>query len=302
MELLTVYQTKNRCYKKATAATHVGILMHSTGVVNRNVSRYVDAPERLGVNKYNNHWNSTAATKCMHSFIGYDINENIIVAETLPYEYACWGCGKGSKGSYNYNPTAHIQFEICQGSDTDSEYYWKVIAVAEEYCAYLCKKFGFTADDICSHTEAAAAGYASGHTDPEEWMKNFGDNMDAFRNRVRALLGQPIKEPTVSTIRPVVRKGDKNQYVREMQTLLKNYGYDLGSSGVDGSFGPATLTALKKFQKDVGLEVDGSCGPLTWAKLLSGKFYTITIESLTKNEAIGLKKEFVERGFTLREE
>ena len=36
LKLETVYQTKNRCYKAAKKADHIGILVHSTGVNNRN--------------------------------------------------------------------------------------------------------------------------------------------------------------------------------------------------------------------------------------------------------------------------
>lgn len=188
LRIETVYQTKNRCYQAAKPANHIGILVHSTGANNKNLKRYVDAPDLVGENQYDNHWNNSAADKCMHAFIGLDKSGEIMVIQTLPYDYACWGCGKGSKGSYNYNPTAHIQFEICQGSDTDADYYWEAIQAAEDYCVHLCKLFGWTADRITSHVEAHKAGYASNHSDPTSWMKNFGDDMNKFRSRVAALL------------------------------------------------------------------------------------------------------------------
>lgn len=184
----TVYQTKNPCYQKAQPADQIGILVHSTGANNKYLKRYVDAPELVGVNQYNNHWNSSKADKCIHAFIGLDINKEPMVIQTLPYEYACWGSGSGKKGSYNRNPTAHIQFEICEGSATDADYYWNVIKTAEEYCAHLCRQYGWTSKNITSHVEAAKAGYASNHADPNSWMKHFGDNMDKFRARVDALL------------------------------------------------------------------------------------------------------------------
>lgn len=194
----TVYQTKNPCYKKARPADQIGILVHSTGANNKYLKRYVDAPELVGANQYNNHWNSSKADKCMHAFIGLDINKEPMVIQTLPYEYACWGCGKGSKGSYNRNPTAHIQFEICEGSSTDADYYWNVIKTTEEYCAHLCRLYGWTSKNITSHVEASKAGYASNHADPNSWMKNFGDNMDKFRARVDALLNsEASQEPEI---------------------------------------------------------------------------------------------------------
>ena len=66
----------------------------------------------------------------------------------------------------------------------------------------------------------------------------------------------------------VLRKGDKGNVVKAMQILLAGNGCKCGTSGADGSFGPATLSALKKYQQKKNLEADGVCGPATWAKLL----------------------------------
>ena len=66
----------------------------------------------------------------------------------------------------------------------------------------------------------------------------------------------------------VLKNGAKGNDVKAMQTLLIGYGYSCGSSGADGSFGPATEKAVRAYQKAKGLSVDGSCGPKTWAKLL----------------------------------
>ena len=182
------WQTKNRCYQQARSADQTGILVHSTGAVNRQLRRYVDDEADLGRNAYGNHWNRASVSKCMHAFVGLDKDGEIAVVQTLPYAWACWGCGKGKNGSFNYDPTAHIQFEICQGSDTDSDYYHAAIEAAEAYCAELCRLYGWTAERIVSHREAARAGYAGNHGDPESWMRHFGDDMDAFRARVAARL------------------------------------------------------------------------------------------------------------------
>ena len=67
--------------------------------------------------------------------------------------------------------------------------------------------------------------------------------------------------------RPTLRKGSKGQSVSELQTVLMKLGYDLGPCGVDGDFGKATEAAVKRFQSDHRLTVDGICGPKTWAAL-----------------------------------
>lgn len=66
----------------------------------------------------------------------------------------------------------------------------------------------------------------------------------------------------------VLKKGAAGSAVKALQLLLIGYGYSCGSFGADGSFGPATDSAVRRFQKDAKLGVDGSVGPATWAKLL----------------------------------
>ncbi len=69
------------------------------------------------------------------------------------------------------------------------------------------------------------------------------------------------------------------------------FGYDLGKYGTDGKFGKATENAVKAFQRDQELTVDGIVGPATWAMLQKNaetrkvKLYTVTIPHLTRDQA-----------------
>lgn len=264
LTIIKVHQTKNRCYQQGRKVTHVGILVHSTGAVNRNLKRYVDAPEYLGENTNRNHWNSEKADKAMHAFIGYDKDEKIIVAETLPLTISCWGSGSGKNGSCN---RTHIQFEICQGSDTDAEYYHAAMDVAVKYCAHLCKERGWTPEDIISHKEAAEAGKASNHGDPDSWMKKFGDSMDDFRSRVGELLGvtvtvkepepKPEKtEPATSFTWYTVKKGDTLWQIAKKQLGNPNRHKEI-----------RTLNGLKSDKLMIGqrLKIPGKVTPSTSA-------------------------------------
>ena len=60
--------------------------------------------------------------------------------------------------------------------------------------------------------------------------------------------------------------------VKELQTMLIALGYDLGDWGADGDFGGDTQSALRQFQKDYHLVVDGIAGPDTLEALLGGVF------------------------------
>jgi hypothetical protein len=271
MDKLIIYdtpQTKNRCYIKARKMTPINILVHSSGANNPWIRRYVDAPEVLGVNKYGNHWNKASATKCMHAFIGKDINGDIAVAHTLPYNVASWGCGAGSKGSYNFDPVGHIQFEICEDNLKNEAYYRAVFEVAEKYCAMLCERFAFDPMRITSHKEAADLGWAYGHGDPVHWMDKFGDSMNQFRQRVAERMGRPIelvKAGDAPVTNPTLRLNDRGEAVRSLQTQLNQLGFNAGKA--DGIFGVMTQEAVKQFQWRNLLHTDGVVGAKTWAAL-----------------------------------
>ena len=67
----------------------------------------------------------------------------------------------------------------------------------------------------------------------------------------------------------VLKNGAKGDDVKAMQVLLEAAGCKgKMDSKKYGSFGSKTEAAVKQYQKKMGLEVDGSCGPKTWAKLL----------------------------------
>lgn len=59
--------------------------------------------------------------------------------------------------------------------------------------------------------------------------------------------------------------GAASSAVKGMQYLLRAHGHAIAA---DGSFGPATQAAVTAFQTDEGLPVDGTVGPITWARLV----------------------------------
>jgi peptidoglycan hydrolase-like protein with peptidoglycan-binding domain len=71
---------------------------------------------------------------------------------------------------------------------------------------------------------------------------------------------------TSSSSQPKLRQGDRGEAVRTLQKKLNNHGAGIS---VDGSFGPATKTAVRTFQASSGLKVDSVVGPKTWSKLYS---------------------------------
>ena len=74
--------------------------------------------------------------------------------------------------------------------------------------------------------------------------------------------------------------GSSGEEVKELQKSLNNMGYSLD---VDGKFGTKTQNAVKSYQKNNGLSVDGIVGNNTWASLLGS---SVKSSSNNENQAI----------------
>lgn len=72
----------------------------------------------------------------------------------------------------------------------------------------------------------------------------------------------------VSISFPTIRKNDTGTAVKVLQLALVAYEYNIGKYGADGEFGLDTENAVKRFQKNSGIEVDGIVGRDTWSKLM----------------------------------
>ena len=81
----------------------------------------------------------------------------------------------------------------------------------------------------------------------------------------------------------ILRKGCEGQDVKELQNILMGAGYELPKYGADGDFGNETLTAVKKFQTDNKLTVDGIVGKQTYAAL---EKYEKVVETPTKKMVV----------------
>ena len=148
MNLRKLILTENACYKAGRKITVKGIMVHSTGANNPNLKRYVGPDDGLlGKNQYGNHWNTYhpgGREVCVHAFIGKLADGTIATYQTLPWNHRGWHAG----GSAN---NTHIGFEICEDGLTDYTYFKKVYREAVELCAYLCKEYGLTEQNIICH-------------------------------------------------------------------------------------------------------------------------------------------------------
>ena len=65
----------------------------------------------------------------------------------------------------------------------------------------------------------------------------------------------------------MLRKGSRGDDVVELQQFLIDQGYNLNQWGADGIFGNETLAAVRSFQADQGLTIDGVVGPNTFGAI-----------------------------------
>ena len=275
MNLRKLIFTNCDSYKAGIIIEPKGVMVHSTGANNPELRRYVGPDDGLlGVNKYNNHYNMPKVGKSVHAFIGKLKDGSIATYQVLPWNYKAGHCSKGKNGSGN---NTHVAFEICEDGLKDSVYFNKVYQEAVELTAMLCEMFNLDpmADGVViDHGDGCKRGIASNHGDVMHWFPKHGKSMDTFRADVNNLIKKaaPEKEPVEKGVDEVVlstlKKGSKGASVKALQILLIGNGYSCGTYGADGSFGSATDTAVRNFQENNRLVVDGIVGPATWRKLL----------------------------------
>jgi len=76
----------------------------------------------------------------------------------------------------------------------------------------------------------------------------------------RALSDVPVAE------RPTLRQGDSGEWVTELQTELRQLTFYTGS--INGSFDSSTASAVREFQRNNKITVDGVVGRETWSALI----------------------------------
>ena len=84
-------------------------------------------------------------------------------------------------------------------------------------------------------------------------------------------------------------RGDDGQEVLSIQKRLVELNYTV--SNLDGDFGPETEAAIKKFQADRGLDIDGVIGPETYKVLMN--------KEMPPNRGSSLAKRVMRTGYSV---
>jgi N-acetylmuramoyl-L-alanine amidase CwlA len=176
-------------------------------------------------------------------------------------------------GSYPNNCT--IGIEMC--IDKNGNITEKTFQNAADLGAFLCKMHGLTEADLWTHK-----GVVGWKDCPLPWVKKPSEF-----ERMKAEVAKRLKPAPAPAPKPVVKpapvkakvnlpsvvlkRGDKGANVLALQKALVTVGFapnkDAKDKGCDSSFGPATESALKKFQAKYSLVADGIYGPKAETKL-----------------------------------
>ena len=93
---------------------------------------------------------------------------------------------------------------------------------------------------------------------------------------------------------PVLKRGSSGTAVRQLQEALKEAGHDPGP--IDGEFGPATEAAVRAFQHEKEITVDGIVGPITWLNIDEDAVFS---HPVLRQGAKGLAVRRVQKRLTL---
>jgi peptidoglycan hydrolase-like protein with peptidoglycan-binding domain len=93
---------------------------------------------------------------------------------------------------------------------------------------------------------------------------------------------------------PLLKRGSSGTAVRQLQEALKEAGHDPGP--IDGEFGPATEAAVRAFQQEKGIAVDGIVGEITWLNIDEDAVFS---HPVLRRSSTGLAVRRVQKRLTL---
>lgn len=188
--------TKNGAYKAGRNIKATGALNHSLGCAQPSADVVYNNMNNEGAG-----WGVTAILGDFHKGAG----RIILALPIAPATRRNWGCGAGSKGSYN---NSRVQWEVCEPSGhtyaggtmigydvaKNAEYFARMWALLVKWNVYVAIELGYTANMICDHAESHRAGMGSNHADIGHWLPKHGKTMNDLRAEVAAILNDKEDE------------------------------------------------------------------------------------------------------------
>ena len=147
--------------------------------------------------------------------------------------------------------------------------YWGNNEEAAGAVDWLPGLFNSSFDDIDFDTPVASTfstrGAPAPDTTPEPRVQPASFTPPSSTAEIR-----PINRDSLSAVGTTqfnIRSGATGNNVTSLQRELQGLGYNVGSTGADGIYGQNTAAAVRNFQRDYGLQVDGIVGDQTMSAL-----------------------------------
>ena len=212
----------------------------------------------------------------------YNITRNGEIYKAAdPKTAVVWHCGGGLQG-----PNGHQYYKLCtnynsigiengvcytdptEKNPSETSDKWYFTTATQKSLIFLVSKlmdeFNIDINHIIRHYDV------TGKTCPNPYVKNnklkTSWTWTEFKNKL--LKYRNTKSDTKITIVDDSTPASTSKSTKEMQQMLIKLGYDCGAAGADGILGTNTKKAIKAFQKNNQLTVDGIYGPKTEKVLL----------------------------------
>ena len=169
------------------------------------------------------------------------------IYRAIPEAEQAWHAGPTANSRY-------LSIEMCETTDPAlfTEVWLRTIWLISD----MCRRYGWSANNITSHAEMSRLYRETDHTDPTAYLNNFGKTFADLKAAVITKLATTSQQ---QANRGTICHGCKGENVKYLQSKLNII--------ADGDFGPITKAAVIAFQRSHGLDPDGIVGPLTWAKI-----------------------------------
>lgn len=187
------YATANGAYTAGRKIKPDGSVNHSVGCAQPAADVFFNL-----MNTSSAGWGVNAILGDFHKGDG-----RIIVA--LPLDARPWGCGAGTKGSWN---NSRVQWEVCEPAGhsyaggtmiaydvaKNQAYFDRMWKMLVAWNVYMVKKFGYPIANIADHAESNKAGMGSNHADMGQWLPKHGKSMDKLRSEVAQIINGESEE------------------------------------------------------------------------------------------------------------
>ena len=188
--------------------------------------------------------------------------------QCIEHNRGAWHVGK-NYGANNLFGIVHNRNSICIEMCVNAGYdYEAAFQNTVMLTRYLMQELGIDADHVLSHYDVCSKDCPSAIRAHGDW-KRFKQLITADADEAPA--EQEEKKNVYVAEFKVIHRGDTGDDVGTLQLGLRARDYR-GEDGkpikVDKDFGGNTEYALRAFQRDHGLTVDGWCGVLTWPVVL----------------------------------